>query len=345
MLSKEIVQDNRRENALYRGLCLGGRLGSKIGKDFIELAKAIPWKNHMLQTLIASGIAIAAYKHQKIEALNVSISPSQSEPSAPVEVPVSPEKAAITQPLSHRVNRGDTLYSIARKYGTSVEAILEANPWIKNRNLIHAGQELTIPGGVSVEAPSYKTILGSPPTYKMKEQDISFLNWLNSTHLNWRDWNGYKQRIYIPDWVYQYAKTAEVASGGRCSWTQLVGIGLTETGYFKGSQWDPETLSYAGARGLMQFMPGTFKVHAPYEGANPEDPKDNMVAACNKIVYQRLAEETTLEGWVANFLGDGPTKQKWNEHPSQANNSKLLADTLKECEAKFEGMYETTVNE
>lgn len=229
-----------------------------------------------------------------------------------------------------------------------MEALIQANPWIENRNLIYAGQELIIPGVTSPETPvkdEYRTIVGIPTTYKMTERDISFLNWLNSTHLNWRDWNGYKQQIYVPDWIYQLAKTAEVASNGRCSRNQLVGVGLTETGYFKGSQWDPQTVSYAGARGIMQFMPGTFILHAPYEGANPENPKDNMIAACNKIVFQRLTEETTQTGWAENFLGNGPTGAMWNAHRGQANNSWLLFQTLEEYERIFNGMYETTVNE
>lgn len=208
-----------------------------------------------------------------------------------------------------------------------------------------APQESPTPTPTPTPEIPYRTIEGSPPTYKLTERDISFLNWFNSAHLNWRDWNGYKQRIYIPDWIYQLAKTAEVASNGPCSWNQLVGVGLTETGYFKGSQWDPETLSYANAKGVMQFIPGTFKVHAPYEGADPYDPKDNMSAACNKIIYQGLVNEATQEGWVRNFLGDGPTGQMWNDHLDQANNSWLLFKTLEEYERIFNGMYETTVNE
>jgi len=46
--------------------------------------------------------------------------------------------------LYYTVQRGDTLYSIARRYGTTVQAIAQANQ-IYNPSLIHAGQVLYIP--------------------------------------------------------------------------------------------------------------------------------------------------------------------------------------------------------
>jgi lipoprotein-anchoring transpeptidase ErfK/SrfK len=49
---------------------------------------------------------------------------------------------------SHKVRRGETLSSIARRYGTSVNAIVKANR-IRNRNLIYTGQKLRIPAGKS----------------------------------------------------------------------------------------------------------------------------------------------------------------------------------------------------
>jgi LysM repeat protein len=48
----------------------------------------------------------------------------------------------------HVVRYGDTLYSIARRYGTSVEAIMRTNG-LSNRNFIWVGQRLTMPGSGS----------------------------------------------------------------------------------------------------------------------------------------------------------------------------------------------------
>ena len=56
----------------------------------------------------------------------------------------------------HVVRYGDTLYSIARRYGTSVEAIMRTNG-LSNRNFIWVGQRLTIPGSGSSGGSSYSS--------------------------------------------------------------------------------------------------------------------------------------------------------------------------------------------
>ncbi len=52
------------------------------------------------------------------------------------------------QPGVHIVRRGETLRSIARLYGTTVDAIARANG-IVNPDFIYVGQRLTIPGGTT----------------------------------------------------------------------------------------------------------------------------------------------------------------------------------------------------
>ena len=44
----------------------------------------------------------------------------------------------------HTVVAGDTLWGIARKYGTSVETLLSKNPQIKNPNLIAVGERVRV---------------------------------------------------------------------------------------------------------------------------------------------------------------------------------------------------------
>jgi LysM repeat protein len=59
----------------------------------------------------------------------------------------------------HVVQRGETLYSIAARYGTTVQAIANANG-LGNANMIYAGQRLTIPsGGSSGSASGTYTVL------------------------------------------------------------------------------------------------------------------------------------------------------------------------------------------
>jgi LysM repeat protein len=45
---------------------------------------------------------------------------------------------------THIVQKGDTLKSIANKYGTTIEKLLGLNPNIKNANLIYVGQIITL---------------------------------------------------------------------------------------------------------------------------------------------------------------------------------------------------------
>lgn len=47
--------------------------------------------------------------------------------------------------ITHTVKSGDTLFAIALKYRTTMDKIMELNPQITNRNIIHVGQVIVIP--------------------------------------------------------------------------------------------------------------------------------------------------------------------------------------------------------
>ena len=67
--------------------------------------------------------------------------PSQPQPTA----------APPTTPQTYTVVAGDTLTSIALRFGTTVNALVQANG-IVNPNLIYVGQVLNIPGGTAATA-------------------------------------------------------------------------------------------------------------------------------------------------------------------------------------------------
>lgn len=64
--------------------------------------------------------------------------------------------------MAYKIKRGDTLSALARKWGTTVEAILAANPQVSNPNRIGAGDTLVQPG--TAAAPPVPRPRPAPPT-------------------------------------------------------------------------------------------------------------------------------------------------------------------------------------
>jgi LysM repeat protein len=62
----------------------------------------------------------------------------------------------------HVVQRGETLYSIAARYGTTSQALASANG-LANANLIYAGQRLTIPSTAGEGTPSARGVYTVQP--------------------------------------------------------------------------------------------------------------------------------------------------------------------------------------
>ncbi len=73
-----------------------------------------------------------------------------SQPVATVAPPAPTASSGSTDVIWHTVQPGETLYSIAQRYGTTWQAIAQANG-IVNPNQIYVGQKLKIPtaGGTS----------------------------------------------------------------------------------------------------------------------------------------------------------------------------------------------------
>lgn len=68
----------------------------------------------------------------------------EEEAPVTVETPAAEVLPTSVPTVTHVVQRGETLYAIARQYGTTVEAIVQANN-ITNPNRVNAGTSLLIP--------------------------------------------------------------------------------------------------------------------------------------------------------------------------------------------------------
>ncbi len=63
-----------------------------------------------------------------------------------------------------QIKSGDTLSGLAQRHGTSVSALMKANPQIKNADLIYAGRSLNIPGSKDTFEPAPSGTTGGRPS-------------------------------------------------------------------------------------------------------------------------------------------------------------------------------------
>ncbi len=70
---------------------------------------------------------------------------------------------------AYTVIRGDTMFLIARRFGVSLQALIAANPQVKNPNRIYPGQTLCIPKAVPPTCPPGST------RYVVRPNDSMFL--------------------------------------------------------------------------------------------------------------------------------------------------------------------------
>jgi LysM repeat protein len=72
-----------------------------------------------------------------------SASPSGSHPAASRSA--APTVVAAPTPVVYVIKKGDTLSKVANKFGVELDALLAANPAIKDPNKISLGQQIVIP--------------------------------------------------------------------------------------------------------------------------------------------------------------------------------------------------------
>ena len=81
--------------------------------------------------------------------------------------------SSVTSPSGHTVVRGDTLWDIARTYGTSVAALQGANG-LGSSTIIVLGRTLALPAGAALQAPSAPPEQASVATYVVRQGDTAW---------------------------------------------------------------------------------------------------------------------------------------------------------------------------
>lgn len=104
------------------------------------------------------------------------VSPTPVTPLPPLD-PVQPPQPELTSAASeHTILKGESFYTVGKKYGVGYKAIADANPGV-NPNRLKIGQKIIIPaakasaGGASSFAPSPAPGETSVKTYKVKSGD------------------------------------------------------------------------------------------------------------------------------------------------------------------------------
>lgn len=147
------------QGAVYAGLiALAGISGAGLGgaallggiKVFDRLlqgdkASSALWSGFKTGAVAAAagqiGQQLAGQAQAAVPDANANVQPA---PNA--EVPVAP---APVETVTQTVQSGDTLSQIAQQNGTSVEALMKANPGITNPDVLQVGQELVIPDEIA----------------------------------------------------------------------------------------------------------------------------------------------------------------------------------------------------
>jgi spore germination protein len=136
--------------------------------------------------------------------------PGRDNIPPPPEVPSQPQPPKSTpQPVHHTVQPGDTLFSLARKYDTTVAAIIGANN-LKSTN-IYVGQVLTLP---TAESDPKFTPPPPPPPADEQQVDIAayYVEYAVGDNVSWQSF-----RQYFPSMQTVIAAGYKVTATGQIS--------------------------------------------------------------------------------------------------------------------------------
>ena len=201
----------------------------------------------------------------------VAAPPAASAPAPAPPAPAAPAPAPAPTPAgTHTVARGENLWSIARRYGVSLSALVAANG-IVDAARIHAGMQLVIPGSAPAPAPSTPSAPAPAPAPAPAQPAApapgSMPAWMAAIVAQ-RD--GVRQMI------------AEEAAAFGVPTSLALAVAWQESG------WRQNVVSSAGAVGVMQLMPGTARWIGDAMLGRPvniSDARDNVRAGVRLLAH------------------------------------------------------------
>lgn len=140
-----VIEGNKNDAVGYRDIAVNGRYIRGYGlPDYASMAAAEPEKTPDKKTVAEIAKEVYAGKwgngadrKARLEAAGYNYLKVQAE------VNVIAKVGSDSAPVLYTVKAGDTLSAIAKKYNTTVDALVKLNG-IKNKNLIHTGQVIKI---------------------------------------------------------------------------------------------------------------------------------------------------------------------------------------------------------
>lgn len=123
--------------------------------------------------------------------------------------------APVFHPLlfTHTVSAGDTLWSIARKYGVTYQALMQANN-LDNPDLILIGQELVVPGRSA--SGFHRVASGETLSSLARRYGVSLRELASANNLENVDYLRVGQILVVPSWPA--TADAAAAGGGTSLW-------------------------------------------------------------------------------------------------------------------------------
>lgn len=106
----------------------GDTLGAIAGRLHVSVWDLKRW-NRIRGTFIRAGMRLRVYTHGE------PMPEERPRRRTAIRDVSAQTQSAAGDPVRHRVRRGETLYSIAREYGTTVEALKQSNPFLASREL------------------------------------------------------------------------------------------------------------------------------------------------------------------------------------------------------------------